>query len=434
MATITGNNNGSLKEIMANKLADLKVVHNYLTSKIEGADGLNVMQANNRGVVIGLDYTRNNSVGYMNPDSGNLTQTMSPALDRMTANLQYMQFGQEISNLQLANSMSGAKVGPPAKAQAARKLLERRAEMEEFYLCRGDGTQTIADITGAATAVLNTEVTIPTNGSRDGAGAYFLGVNQKVRIYTSAMVFKSSGVITAKTSNTSFGYTATAITTAGIVDTDKVLPEADSVAPTTTGVKGIPYLVKSSGPFFDKSLSATPALQAVTDGTTTTFTRTTMEFLAEQHVIRAGDDVETRAVTSFAQRSNYYQQFYAQNAAQVHVTGGERPSIDVGAKRLMQYTFWGQPIEAFAFFIPKMWCNLNYKSLKRLTLKDAGRMLTPGGDFIQKVTSSGYANAQQQWDDDFLEFLTDEPHKNSAFTALTFNGLPLLVNSPYTGS
>lgn len=429
---ITANNNGSLQEVMAQSLKDLKVAHKYLTAKIKGGDNLKVEQANNRGFVIAMDYTRNSSVGFMNPDGGNLATSSNPTLDRMTCNLQYFQFGQEISNLQLANS-KGAHVGPSAKALAARKMLDRRAEMEEWYFCRGTGTQQIADITGAVTAVLNTEVAVVCSGSRDGAGSYLLGLNQQIRVYTSGLTFKSSGFVSSKTANTGFGYTATVITTAGIVDTDIVLPESDATTPTTTGIKGLPYLVKSSGTYFNKTLSATPALQAVTDGTTTTFTRTTMEYLAEQQVIRAGEDNATRAVTSFAQRSNYYAQFYAQNTAQVNVVGNDRPGIDVGAQKLMQYTFWGQPIEAYPFLHPKYWFNLNYSSFSRLTLKEAGAMLTPGGDFIQKISGGVYANAQQQWDDDYLEYLSDTPHMNSAFTALTFSGLPLLVNSPFTG-
>lgn len=429
---ITANNNGSLREIMASSLADLKAKENFLTSKIKGGDKLRVMQANNRGVVIALDYSTNGSMAFNNPDGGGLATPANPALDRMTANLQYIQFGQEISNLQLANSMSGARVGPAAKALAARKMLERRAEAEEWFFCRGDGTQQIADITGSVTAVLNTEVAVATSGSRDGAGSYLLRLGQRVRVYTNALVFKSSGYVSAKTVNTGFGYTATTITTANIVDTDIVLPEADASL-YTTGIKGLPYLVKASGNYFDKALSSVSALKAVIDGSTTTFTRATLEALAEQHIIRAGEDTETKAIMSYAQRANYYQQFYASYTPQVHVVGDTRPGIDMGAKKLFSYTFWGQPIEAYKFIHPKYWFNLTLSSFARLTLKEAGAMLTPGGDFIQKISSGAYANAQQQWDDDYLEYLSDAPHQNSAMTALTFSGLPLLVNNPFVG-
>ena len=88
---ITANNNGSLKEAMASALSDLKAKENFLTSKVKSGDKLRVFQANNRGFVIGLDYSTNASMGYMNPDSGNMATPGNPALDRMTANLQYLQ-------------------------------------------------------------------------------------------------------------------------------------------------------------------------------------------------------------------------------------------------------------------------------------------------------------------------------------------------------
>ncbi len=436
MAIITSSNNGSLKEIMDQSLVDLKAAQNYLTSKLNNGSKLTVVMANNRGFRIAIDYTRNNSIGYMDPAGGNLTQTMQPALDNMTANLQYIQFGQEITNLQLANSAAGMHVGPTAKALAARKLLERRAEMEEFYFCRGDGYQTIADITASASTDVGVEVTVTCSGSRDGLGTYLLGVNQKVRVYSSVYAYKQSGTITAKTSNTTVGYTPSAITTDNIVDGDLFFPESDSTTPTTAGVKGLPYLVKTSGSYFDKSLSSVPALKGVIDSTTTTFTRTTMEALYRNSQMRSGRNPNQRAVCSLAQLSNYYVQFYAQNSAQVHVVGDQRPGIDVGASGSMnEYTFWGQPIDAYLLVHPKNWWNLDYSTFSRLTLKEAGAMLTPAGEFVQKISSGVYANAQQSWNDDYLEYLSDQPFKNAGFTALTFSGLPgLPKDSNYTGS
>lgn len=438
MAIITGINNGSLKEIMAQALVDLKAEAHYLTSKLNNGSKLQVMMANNRGFRIALDYTRNNTLGYMDPAGGNLTHTLAPALDNMTANLQYVQFGQEISGLQLANSRAGAHVGPTAKALAARKMLERRAEAEELYFCRGDGYQTIGDITTTVATTISVEGVMTLSGSRDGMGAYFLGVGQKVRVFTAGYVYKNKGQITSKTSNTVVGYTPDHITTTGLADTDLVFPEGDSTtyATTTAGVKGLPYLAKTSGSYFDKALATVTALKAVIDASTTAFTRTTMEALYRNSQLRAGKNPKQRAVTGLAQLSNYYVQFYALNTAQVHVTGGTRPGIDIGAAGTPDdYTFWGQPIDAYPYIHPKNWWNLDYSTFSRLTLKEAGAMLTPAGQFVQKIASGVYANAQQSWDDDYLEYLSDQPFKNSGFTALTFSGLPgLLKDSSYTGS
>jgi len=59
----------------------------------------------------------------------------------------------------------------------------------------------------------------------------------------------------------------------------------------------------------------------------------------------------------------------------------------------------------------------------------------PAGQYVQKIASGEYANAMQSWDDDYLEYLSDQPFKNAGFTALSFANLPgQLVNSPYLGS
>lgn len=437
MAVITGINNGSLKELMSESLIDLKVAHNYLTSKLNGGSAMQVLVANNRGFRFALDYTRNNSLGFMEPGGGNLTRTMQPALDNMTANLQYMQYGQEITNLQLANSRSGVHVGPTAKALAAKKILEREAEMEEFYFCRGAGTQQISIVTATATVpVVGTETTVTCSGAADGLGTYPLGVNQRIRILDASLTFKSSGIITAKANNTTIGFTPEVVTTATIIGTDLIFPQSDATTATTVGPKGLPYLVKNTGPYFDKSLSTVTALKAIIDSATTTFSRTTMEALYRNSQARIGKKVNQRAVCSFAQYSNYYVQFYAQNSAQVHVVGDMRPGVDSGAaKNMDSYTFWGQPIDEYFYIHPANWWNLDYGTFCRLTLKDIGIMLTMPNEYQLKVASGEYANAIQSWDDQYLEFISDQPFRNAGFTALSFSGLPgLPKDSPFTGS
>jgi len=441
MAIITGLNNGSLYEIMDKALTDLKAEQDFITAKLSNGSQLRMQQANNRGFRIALDYTRSPSFGYMNAAGGNLAQTGQPALDNMTANLQYVQLGQTITNLQLANSPSDLHAGPSATVIAARKALQRRAEMEEYYFCRGNGYQQIGLITTTVATTVDVEGVMTLSGATDGLGAYTLGAGslttgQKVRVYSSSYAFKSSGVITSKTSNTVVGYTPTAITTTGLLDTDILFPESDSTTPTTAGVKGLPYMLKTSGTFYDKPLSAVPALQATIDASTTTITRTAMEALWRNIKVRAGKAQNVRSVCSEAQMSNYYAQFYAQNTAQVNVIGGKLPGVDLGADGTPDgYTFWGQPIDTYAYIHPANWWMLQYDTFSRLTLKRAGAMLTPAGQPVQTVNSSGYANSQSRWDDDYLEYLTDQPAKNGGFTNLSFTGLPgLLVNSKFTGA
>jgi hypothetical protein len=421
---ITGANNGSLREIMSNTLENLRNAgeNNYLTSKIKGK--VKVVDANKRGFVIALDFSTNPSGGYMDPAGGNLVSTYKPQLDQLTANYQYVQFGQEIDNENLANSKSDLHVGASAKALANVKMLNRRLEFEEWYFCRGDGSQVIADITAGSAAS-----TITCSGSRDGAGAFMVRVGQKIRIYDVTLTtLKGTRTVLTKPSNQQF----TVDSNITVVDTDVVLPEGDATLPTTTGIKGLPYLVKNSGSYFNKSLSAIPDLQAIVDSSTTTFTRTTMEYLHRRHnSIRNGGTAKTRAVTSPAQMSNYFTQFYAQGGATVNITANGNQNIDLGAA--MDYTFWGQRIEEYKMIHPKHWFNLDFSSFVRLTLKEAGAMLVPAGDYVQKISGGAYANAMQRWDDDYLEYLSPNPAKNSAFTALTFAGLPLLKDDPSVG-
>jgi hypothetical protein len=307
-------------------------------------------------------------------------------------------------------------------------------EFEEWYFCRGDGSQVMADITGGVTITGGVAGNIACSGARDGAGAWMLRVGQVIRIYDVTLTtLKSVATITAKPSNQLI--TIIPVSNLTVIDTDVILPQSDSTTPTTTGVKGLPYLVKSSGAYFDKALATVTALQATTDSVTTTLTRTTMERLYRRHnSIRNNGTARTRAVVSPYRMSDYFEQFYASNTAQVQVIGNQRPNIDNGASS-REYTHFGQKIDEYKFLHPKYWFNLDYDSFYRLTLKEAGKMLTPAGDYVQKIVNGNYANAQQKWSDDYLEYLSPNPAKNSAMTALSFttSNMPLLSNDSFTG-
>ncbi len=441
MAVITGANNGSLKEDMDQSLHDLKTKANYLTSKIMSGDksGVSVVMANNRGFRWAFDGTRNVSMAYTNPAGGTLAKTSAPALNNITANLQYLQWGEEITNLQLANSAAGQHVGPTAKALAAKKLLEREAETEEYFFCAGttDGKQTIAIPTTNVATTINTPGVLTCAGTADGLGGYLLGTDQYIRVYSSAYAFKHSGYITGKTSNTVLEYTPDVVTTTGILTTDFILPQGDiQAAPTNTaGLKSLRYLLNATGTAFNQTNCSAMAAGAI-DSTTTTYTRTSMEALWRNSKVRAGKNPNQVNVCGEAQSSNYYAQFYAQNTAQVNIVGGQLPGVDVGASnQLGEYTFWGQRIDSYPFIHPANWWMLDYSTFARMTLKQAGAMLVPAGEFVQKISGGEYANAMQSWDDNYVEHICQEPFRNAGFTALAFTGLPgLLKDSSYTGS
>lgn len=426
---------------MDDKLHDLRNLNekNYLSAKIASGKGkLTLHDVNYRGFVAALDYRTNGTMGYMNPAGGDLVTTHSPTLDRITANYQYMQFGHEVNNENLANSKAGMHVGASAKSLAAMKELDRQMEAEEWYFCRGDGSQIIADITSGVSIAALATGTLTMSGSRDGAGAWMLRVGQVIRIYDVTLTtLKSVCTVTAKTSNTAVSIIPVTALTSGnaVVDTDVVLPQGDGTAtPTTTGVKGIIYMTtRTTGNYFDKSLSTVPALQPIVDASTTTPSRTTMEYLYRRHnSIRNNGQARTRACVSPAQMSNYFTQFYAQNTAHVNIIGDKRPQVDFGAAN-PEYTHWGQPIEEYKFLHPKYWHNLDFSSFYRLSLKDASAMLTPAGEYVQKIVGGAYANSQQRWSDTYFEYFSPNPAQNSAFTALTFSGLPLLKDDSFTG-
>jgi hypothetical protein len=57
-----------------------------------------------------------------------------------------------------------------------------------------------------------------------------------------------------------------------------------------------------------------------------------------------------------------------------------------------------------------------------------GKMLTPAGNPVQKIEAGAYVNAQQNWDDAYVEYFSANPALHAALTNLTITALPQLVN------
>lgn len=434
---ITLLNNGSITEILANTLIKLQNAnhHNYLSNEIaaDSRNDLRLEVANKRGFSMVLDYTTNANFGFMAPNTStgakaNLIATAPTTLDRITANYQYIQFGHEIANEELVNSQQGLHKGPGARELELRKMLERRMEVEEWYLCRGNGFQDLATISANSAAAI-----ITCDGTLDGgAGAYMLRVNQVIRIYDATRTtLKGTRTITAKSSNKSFTVDSNITVVAG----DVILPVSDTTVPTVVGLKGMNYMVKNQGDYFSLNMTNTPSLQATIDSTTTTLGRNALELLYRKHTsYRNNGSANTKVCTSPSQMSNYYIQFYAEFAPEIHHVGNERGQIDVGGRSHSNYTYWGQPISEYKYYDSRRWDNIDLKSFYRITPKEAGRMLTLPQDYVLKVSGSEYVNVQQTWHDSYLEFFSPNPPRNSGFTALAFNGLPVLADDAFTGS
>lgn len=411
-------NTAKLRELLDGSVEMLKNTspQDYLTKYVKGK--AEVETANKRGFITILDFEENASFSYGNPNGGSLAMTHKPTYDRITCNYQYIMVGSELTNETLANSASGSVVGAGAKAAAIQKAAQRMVDMEEYYFCQGDGTQVLARITGA-----NAGAVIPIAGTADGFGAYFLKKGQKIRIYDSTLVtLKGTETITAKTSNGAI----TISNTVAVVNGDLILPEGDATTPTTTGIKGLPYIAgTATGAYFDKNKTTNPNLAPIVDSNAGALSRTKLEQLDRRHEIRNGQRPDTVEVTSHAQMSQYFTLMLTNATA--HYVGAQRPSGDLGLDS-WQMTWFGKPIKAFRALPTGSWFKLTLKSLCRVSLGDVGKMLTPAGNPVQKIESGAYVNAQQNWDDAYVEYFSANPALNAALTNLTITSLPQLVN------
>lgn len=412
-------NTAKLRELLAGSVEMLKnnSDQDYLTKYVKGK--ADVETANKRGFITILDFEENASFSYGDPNGGSLATTHKPTYDRITCNYQYIMVGSELTNETMANGGSAAGVvGANAKAAAIQKAAQRMVDMEEYYFCQSDGTQVLGRITGA-----NVGAVIPLAGTADGFGAYFLKKGQVIRIYDSTLVtLKATVTITAKTANNEI--TISAVT--AVVNGDLILPEGDATTPTTTGIKGVPYIAgTATGAYFDKNKTTNPNLAPIVDSNAGALSRTKLENLDRRHRIRNGKRVDTVDVTSPAQMSAYFSLMLT--GATAHYVGQQRPSGDLGLDS-WQMTWFGKPIADFRALPTGSWFKLTLKALCRVSLGDVGKMLTPAGNPVQKITGGAYVNAQQNWDDAYVEYFSANPALHAALTNLTITALPQLVN------
>lgn len=424
MPDFVANSGAKMRELLRGSVEMLKnnSPQDYLTKYVKGKAEVEV--ANKRGFIVILDFKDNPSFIMGDPNGGSLASTYKPDYSRITCNYQYLMVGSEITNETLANSADGRPVGADVKAVAVEKAAQRMLEIEEFFFCQGDGTQVIARIT----ATTNTTA-LTCDGSGDGIGAYFVKLGQVIRVYDSTLVtLKGTRTVTAKTSNTA---AFTINSTLSVVSGDLVLPEGDATTPTTVGIKGLPYIAgTATGAYFDQNKTNTSALKPIVDSVGAALSRTKIEALNTKHRIRNGRRLDTANITSPTQMSQYFALFLA--SPQVHYTdmGKGRPKADLGLDS-WDYTWFGNPIRDFRCVGPAAWYQLTLSSLARVSMGDVGKMLTPAGDYVQKINSSGYLNAQQRWDDEYLEYFSPNPAQNAAMTALTYAGLPLLKDDTW---
>lgn len=413
-------NTAKLRELLRGTVENLKnnSPQDYMTKYVKGK--AKVETANKRGFVTALDFEENGSFSYADPNGGSLATPHKPTFDRITCNYQYIMVGSEVTNESMAQSAAGNSiVGADAKATAMQKAAQRLLDMEEFYFCQGDGTQVLARVTANTTA----GTTINCSGAADGFGTYFLKKGQVIRIYDATLAtLKHTVTIVGKTTNSAVTVNQNVTIVAG----DVILPEGDVSAPTTVGIKGLPYIVgTATGAYFDKSKTTNPNLAPIVDANAGALSRTKLEQLDVRHRIRNGMRMDTVDVTSPTQMSQYFSLFI--NGAVVHYVGDKRPAADLGLDA-WEMTWFGKPIRDFRFLPSDSWFKLSLNSLCRVSIGTVGKMLAQPTDYMMKIAGGAYVNAQQRWDDDYVEYFSANPAQNAALRNLTTSGLPLLVN------
>lgn len=426
MADLVGNTN-ALRELLRQAVERLQANPELLVNYVKGK--AKTEEINKRGFSVTLDYDRNASIGYPDPNAGAFITPDSTTFDKFTCNYQYLQTGARVayeSQLQTAGALVSAK------AEAMSKIAKAIVEWEEFYLCNGDGTQTIATLpnSGGTNSATHT-----CNGSVDGFGSYYLRPGQRVRIYKSDGTTQvgSTVVVSSKASNNSVTFTTTVdLSAAG---TNCIIVPEGTIA-TSNAVKGLPYFMNPTGAHFNLSKSTNLNLRPVVDTTSAALTATKILYNFAKLEMRAGQSPNVLIAVPPAQHA-YYNTLFRTGSSDVtrvnyNGAGSGRPAADLGLDS-MEYTWFGKPMKKFQNLQPSVWYFIPVDKLCKAELKGRGAVDLPAGDWIQAVNSSGYLMAVDKYYDNAIEYFTAAPHAFGGLTALTFSGLPTLSSDTYTG-
>lgn len=424
MADLVTNTN-ALRELLRQSIERLQTNPELLVNYVKGK--AKTEEINKRGFSVTLDYDRNASIGYPNPNAGAFVTPDQTVFDKFTCNYQYLQTGARV-NYESHLQSAGALVS--AKAEAMSKIAKAIVEWEEFYLCNGDGTQKIATLpNGSGT----NSATHATNGAVDGYGSYYLRPGQKVRIFKSDGVTQvgTTHTIASKSSNNSVTFSATVdLSSAG---TNCIIVPEGTVAP-ANAIKGLPYFMNPTGQHFNLSKSSNLNLRPIVDTASSALTATKILYNFAALEMRAGQSPNVLIAVPPAQHAYYYTLFRGVSAdvMRVNYNGGERPKGDVGLAS-MEYTWFGKPMKKFQNLQPSVFYFLPIDKLCKAELKARGAAELPAGNWIQAANGDGYIMAVDKYHDIAIEYFTAAPHAFGGLTALTFSGLPTLAGDTYTG-
>lgn len=414
-------NTSALRELLRQSVERLQANPELLVNWARGK--AQVEEINKRGFSVALDYDRNNSIGYPNPNGGAFVTPDMTTFDKLTCNYQYLQTGARV-NYESHLQSAGALVS--AKAEAMNKIAKAIVEWEEFYLCQGDGTQKIASIPTGTTSATQT-----CNGANDGIGAYFLRVGQTVRIYDSTGVtLRGTKTILSKTSNNVIVLDSSIATSNG----DIIVPEG-TVAP-TNAVKGLPYIYALTGAYFNLNKTTNPNLKPIADNASAALSATKILYNWKALQLRSGKNPNVVIAVPPAQMAYYYTLFrgISTDVTRANYNGDTRPQGDLGLAS-MEFTWFGMPMKEFNNLLPNVFLFLPVDKLCKAELKGRGAVDLPAGDWIQTVSNAGegYLMSVDKYYDNAIEYFTPAPHMFGGLTNLTWSGLPVLSNDTYVG-
>ncbi|HZG54513.1 MAG TPA: hypothetical protein VEZ40_20595 [Pyrinomonadaceae bacterium] len=383
---------------------------------------------NFKGRVVSLETSANPSLAFGNVNGGDLATPSAETLENITVTYQWMNSGLEHQYGAILNA-NAETVADPLK-RSVKSAGKQFAAWLNFYLSAGDGTTRLATASTAYNAGAPT--VFIANGATDSLGATMVLKDQYVKVYDPTGTTQRMGTVGSGSIKVA-SVTKTQITGAtnfpsDFIVGDIIVPEGSN----TIGIKGVPYLVKDTGAYFNGSRTTTPQLQSTYIAVGGALTALQMLNCWELASDRAGrdEDEETQWLTiacGMTQHAAYYnltqvspsQQYFAH-------TGTDRPGVDVGG-RSMKFTWFGAPIKKFSKFPGNKMYFLDMSAFNMAVLKKVGALLDmPAGEWLQAINgaTNTYKASRVKWMDFAGDMYSPTPQVHGCLDTLSVSGLP----------
>lgn len=383
---------------------------------------------NYRGRIISLETIPNPSLASGNIDGGDLATPSNETLENLTITYQWLNSGLEHSYGAMLNA-NKETVADPVK-RSVKSSANQFSQWLNYYVSNGDGTTRLATTSAAYSG--GTPTVLTCNGTTDSIGCSQLVKGQKVLVYDPTGTTQRVGTVGASAitiaSKTGTTVTGTTNWPSDTASGDIIVPEGTN----TTGIKGVPYIVKDTGAYFNGSRSSTEQLKSTVIPVGGALTAAYLLRGYAQTVQRAGrDEAEGNGWLTLAcaltQWAAYFNLTTASPNMHYFAHTSEAPQIDVGG-RSMNFTWFGAPIRRFFQFPGNKMFYLDLKAFELAVLKKPGQLLNmPAGDWIQAIngTTSNYKAARQMWMDAALDMYSPTPHVLGVLDTLDMTNLPM---------